>query len=250
MEYRRLMSLAVMIAFAALWASSVAAQTATQHGGAVSSGINIPGRVAQGGGSVDFDSPNGRTVTGKPLSATEEHRTVQILADGTRIENTATAKFYRDGEGRTRIQRMDGSAVIHDPLQGVPDQVGPDGRVLHSLPARYDGPLPIEAAEQGRTPTPESPVTAYEEDLGSQSVNGVIAHGSRTTTTIPVGQIGNDRPIRIVSERWYSTDLEMNVKTITSDPRYGETTYQLTDIHQGVQNATLFRHPTSAHPQQ
>jgi hypothetical protein len=206
--------------------------------------------VVQGGGSVYFDSPNGKAVIGKPLSATEERRTVQILADGTRIENTETAKFYRDSEGRTRIQRMDGSGVIHDPLQGGPDQVGPDGSVRHNLPARYDGPPPIEAAEQGRIPTQESPVAVDEEDLGSQSVNGVIAHGSRTTTTIPVGQIGNDRPIRIVSERWYSTDLQMNVKTISSDPRYGETTYQLTDIHQGVQNAALFRHPTSAHPQE
>jgi hypothetical protein len=77
----------------------------------------------------------------------------------------------------------------------------------------------------------------------------VTAQGSRTTTTIPRGQIGNDRPIQIVSERWYSADLQMNVKTISRDPRYGETICQLTDIQQGDRDAALFRHPTPARPQ-
>jgi hypothetical protein len=143
--------------------------------------------------------------------------------------------------------------VIHDAVQGVPDQIGPDGSVRHNLPAInlpaiYDGPPPTGAG--GPTMAhPEPSVHVREEYLGSQSINGVIAQGSRTTTTIPVGQIGNDRPIDIVSERWYSTELQMNIKTVESDPRYDEITYQLTDIHQGDQDAALFRHPTSAHPQ-
>jgi len=240
----------VMIVVAALWASSAAAQTAISSGGAAAPGISASGPAARSGGSANSEGANSKTVTGKPLSATEERRTIQILADGTTIENTETDKFYRDGEGRTRIQRNDGSAVIHDPAQGVPNQVSPDGRVLHILPAVYDGRPPAESTERNGTATAESPVAVYEEeDLGSQSVNGVMARGSRTTTTIPVGQIGNDRPLRVVSERWYSTDLQIDVKTINSDPRYGETTYQLKDIRQGVQDGALFRHPTSAQPQ-
>jgi hypothetical protein len=233
-----------MIAFAALWASAAPSWTVAQNGGAASSGINAGGPAARSGGPGNFVDSNGKTVVGKPLSATEERRTVQILADGTRIENTETNKFYRDNEGRTRIQHGDGSGAIYDPVRAVPDQISPDGTVRHNLPARYDGPPPPAATE--RTTSPARPV--FEEDLGSQSVNGVIAHGSRTTTTIPAGQAGNDRPIHIVAERWYSADLQMDVKTINIDPRSGETTWQLRDILQGAQDPMLFRHPTPGHP--
>jgi hypothetical protein len=216
-------NLNIMIAAAGLWASSAAAQP-------VASGINA-------GGPPELSA---KTVTGKPLSATEERRTVQILADGTRIQNVVTDKLFRDDEGRTLVRRADGSGMIHDPVQSAPDQIGANGNAVHTLPARYDGPLPTVA-------TSHLPVS--EEDLGYQSVNGVTAHGSRTTTTIPAGQIGNDRPLHIVSERWYSDDLQIYVKTVDSDPRAGETIYQLTDIHQGAPDPALFRHPTPAHPQ-
>jgi hypothetical protein len=228
----------VMIAAAGLWISLAAAQTPVGNGAPISSGVATSGPVAPFGRSAIAPTDDGKPVTGKPLSATEERRTVRILADGTRLENTDTDKFYRDDEGRTRIQRKDGSGMIHDPAQAVPDQITPNGDVLHNLPARYDGPPPAPAA------TPD----VFEEDLGDSLVNGVIARGSRTTTTVPPGQIGNDRPIRLVSERWYSTDLQIAVKTIDSDPRYGETTWQLIDIHPGPQDSALFRHPTPGHP--
>ncbi|HVV46398.1 MAG TPA: hypothetical protein VHC72_14395, partial [Bryobacteraceae bacterium] len=60
------------------------------------------------------------------------------------------------------------------------------------------------------------------ETLPSQLINGVLAQGTRTTETIPVGKIGNDRVINVVSERWYSNDLQMLVKSTSSDPRFGE----------------------------
>ena len=81
------------------------------------------------------------------------------------------------------------------------------------------------------------------EDLGTQIINGVRAKGSRTTVTIPVGQIGNDREIKIVSERWFSEDLGMLLKSSNKDPRFGETTYELNNILQGAQDPTLFRVP-------
>jgi hypothetical protein len=227
----------VMIAAAGLWVSFAAAQTS----------VATSGPVAPFGQSAIAGTEGGKPVAGKPLSATEERRTIQILADGTRIENTDTGKFYRDDQGRTRTQRKDGSAVIHDPAQAVPDQVTPNGDVLHNLPARYDGPPP-PLPEQRNAPGPAATPDVLEEDLGSSLVNGVTARGSRTTTVVPPGQIGNDRPVRIVSERWYSTDLQITVKSIDSDPRYGETTSQLTDIHPGPQDSSLFRHPTPGHP--
>ena len=81
------------------------------------------------------------------------------------------------------------------------------------------------------------------EDLGVESLNGVLATHTRDTLTIPQGQIGNNRDIHVVNERWYSDDLQMLVKTANSDPRFGENTYEFTDISRDEPDATLFQIP-------
>ena len=81
------------------------------------------------------------------------------------------------------------------------------------------------------------------EDLGTQSIEGVSATGTRVTFTIPAGQIGNERPIDIVDERWFSKDLEAFVMTRHSDPRSGETVYRLTNIDRTEPDHSLFQVP-------
>jgi len=81
------------------------------------------------------------------------------------------------------------------------------------------------------------------QDLGSRTIEGVRAQGTRTTTTIPTGAIGNVRPIEIVSERWYSAELQMPVLITRRDPRNGETIYRLTNILRGEQQDGLFTVP-------
>ena len=82
------------------------------------------------------------------------------------------------------------------------------------------------------------------EQLGKQTIEGVEAEGTRTTVTIPAGEIGNERPIEIVSERWYSPELQLMVMTRQSDPRTGETTYKLTNINRAEPAKSLFEVPT------
>ena len=81
------------------------------------------------------------------------------------------------------------------------------------------------------------------EDLGKQTIEGVIADGTRTTSTIDVGAIGNDRPIQIVTERWYSSELQTVLMTKTTDPRTGESAFSLTNVHRGEPGAYLFQVP-------
>ena len=81
------------------------------------------------------------------------------------------------------------------------------------------------------------------EDLGLQMQNGVMAEGTRMTRTIPAGTIGNNRDIHVVNEQWYSKDLQMIVKTVNSDPRFGTTTYEMTNISHDAPDAGLFMIP-------
>ncbi|MCC6330234.1 MAG: hypothetical protein IT174_17130, partial [Acidobacteria bacterium] len=81
------------------------------------------------------------------------------------------------------------------------------------------------------------------EDLGTRTVEGVRAVGKRTITTIPAGDIGNERAIEIVYEKWYSNDLQLVVMSKHTDPRFGEQTYRLTNILRNEPDPSLFEVP-------
>jgi TonB family protein len=81
------------------------------------------------------------------------------------------------------------------------------------------------------------------ESLGKQTIEGVEAEGTRITVTIPAGDIGNERAIEIVSERWYSSELQTVVMRRHSDPRFGETIYRLTNIDRSEPDKSLFEVP-------
>ena len=101
-----------------------------------------------------------------------------------------------------------------------------------------DGPRgvpPLNAADGPDTRT---------ESLGAREFDGVKAEGIRTTVIIPAGAIGNAAPIEIVSERWYSPELQTVLLSRRSDPRFGETTYRLDNIVRADPAPELFQVPS------
>jgi hypothetical protein len=83
-------------------------------------------------------------------------------------------------------------------------------------------------------------VTSPVESLGTRQMEGLTVVGKRTKTTIPAGQIGNDRPIEITDERWESADLKLLVRSHHHDPRTGDIEYQLTNVIRAEPPADLF----------
>jgi len=81
------------------------------------------------------------------------------------------------------------------------------------------------------------------EELGTRDFEGVSAEGTRRTTTIPAYAIGNERPIEIVYERWFSKELGLVVYSKNTDPRFGEQTYRLTSIVRAEPDPSLFAVP-------
>jgi len=81
------------------------------------------------------------------------------------------------------------------------------------------------------------------ESLGKQVIEGIEAEGTRVTFTIAAGAIGNEQPINIISERWYSPELQTVVMSKNSDPRSGETIYRLTNINRNEPDHSLFEVP-------
>jgi hypothetical protein len=106
------------------------------------------------------------------------------------------------------------------------------------------GPLPplevVPMPEFNLIATPNGSTT---ESLGKQTIEGVVADGTRTTVTIPAGKIGNEQPIQITFEKWFSPELQTVVMSKHSDPFVGETLYRLTNIVRSEPAHTLFEVP-------
>jgi hypothetical protein len=224
-----------------------------------------------GGHRPPFDGPmelmgfegmhGGKVVKGAPFSATSTSTTTQTLQDGTGINRTANGAVYRDTEGRSRrevaftgvgpLAATGGThkmVSIFDPVAGAHYMLNPDKKVAHkmTLPANggnADKAAAFEQKMQARQQQEEASGALKVESLGTQMVNGVNAQGTRTTHTIAAGEIGNSAPIQVVSEHWYSPDLQTVVKSTRTDPRYGTTTFSLTNIQKAEPAAALFTVP-------
>jgi hypothetical protein len=214
-----------------------------------------PGRFPPPDSSFLFMSSGprfgGKTVKGAPYSAVTETEMVQTLADGSRIVRKTTANVYRDSEGRTRREqtlqnigplsasRPDGEGppslvFINDPVAGVNYTLDPRRRTARKMTFRGGAPPPPMRRDAPEVKT---------ESLGKQTIEGVEADGTRSTITIPAGQIGNERALDIISEHWYSTALQEVVLSKYHDPRFGEHTYRLKNINRSEPAHSLFELP-------
>jgi hypothetical protein len=82
------------------------------------------------------------------------------------------------------------------------------------------------------------------EELGTRTIEGVTAKGTKITMTIAAGEVGNERPMEVVTETWYSDEIKAVVLTRHSDPRTGEMVTKLTNVKLGNPASSLFEPPT------
>jgi hypothetical protein len=214
-----------------------------------------------------------RVVRNAPYSATTVTETTQVLADGNRIHHPSTGKIFRDSEGRVRNEQsmagLDALAphagiqqvvFINDPVAGVNYALNvhdktatrsswgrggrgasDQGRGDRGASGRGDASKG-SGGRFGRGPN-DAGQNVKTEQLGRRTMAGLPADGTRTTFTIPAGQMGNEQPMQIVSEVWYSQDLQATVFSKHLDPRSGETVFRLTDISRSEPPASLFQPP-------
>jgi len=199
-----------------------------------------------------------KVVTGAPFSASFTTESTETLADGNQIKHTSTGSIARDSQGRTRrdmtLPAFGATAVagqaaphvtfVNDPVAGTRYILEADTKTARQMPAPPDKSQFTRKTHTGGGPGAEAAdKETVTTSLGTQTIGGVTAEGTRYTRTIPAGQIGNAKPIVIVSERWYSADLQMVVMTKRSDPRSGDTTFQMTSIARTEPAASLFQVP-------
>ncbi len=214
----------------------------------------------------------GPPVKGAPYSAEAVTEVTQTLADGTHINRQETYNIYRDGEGRIRRESGD-QAWISDPVAGETYILDTKQQTARKMPLKGpvildDGKMQLDTAlaakikaegmagagintvrVQGgvasgytfRFDGGEGP--GKTESLGKQEMEGGEVEGTRNTTVIPQGQIGNDRPLQMVHERWESSDLHVTILAKHTDPMVGDRVERLTNVRRGEPDPALFQVP-------
>ena len=193
-----------------------------------------------------------KVVQGAPYSAQAVTQFTQTLANGDHIQRTTTASMARDSQGRTRTERSFGAIGALSAERGgartvmIFDPVASKSYVLdaRSHTARSSQISAARSAETAHARPERNSASAKIEDLGTQVMQGVSAQGKRTTRAIPAGREGNEKEIDIVTETWYSPDLQVVVMSNTSDPRFGESVYQLNAITRAETDPSLFAVPS------
>ena len=204
--------------------------------------------LAGHGGFREMGMQWGKVVTGAPYSATTKDSVTQTLADGNKISRVTTGQVARDSQGRTYSEQTiagpwsQGSqqtvTFISDPVAGYSYVLNSSNKTAMRRPFRErtagrppHGPM---SEGQGRN----------ERDLGDQSIGGVTASGKEITRTIPAGQIGNAQAIVEKTEIWTDPQLQVVVQSTHSDPRWGQSMYQLSNIQTTEPNPALFQVPS------
>jgi hypothetical protein len=226
-------------------------------------GRGVRGRMGFDGGpgsgpGGDFGAGVLRSgVKNAPFTADVITESTHTLADGNHIRQTVNSKVYRDSEGRTRREQtvsLNGLSptsspqpmvFINDPVSGVNYSLNSKDRTgfKSARPAEFTGRGgggggPRMAARQGGAGP-----NFQTEALGRQTIEGIQAEGRRTTMTIPAGQAGNELPIHIVNETWYSSELQTTLISKHSDPRNGDTITRLVNISRSEPAHILFEAP-------
>ena len=191
-----------------------------------------------------------KLVSGQPFSAQTVIEDTRRLYDGSTVTKTVNGAIYRDGAGRTRREQpleMVGGVQVSGAngqpqtlvfINNFPDRTQTfldiNNKIARTNPIRGDVAPPAG---------PAGPKDAKTESLGTKTIEGVQAEGTRTTFEIPAGDLGNDKPIEVVTETWYSPELQVIVMSRHIDPIAGEHIFRLTNIKRAEPPPDLFTVP-------
>ena len=212
-------------------------------------------------------------VSGAPFSADATTTVHVTLRDGTRLDQTTTERFYRDSEGRVRVERS--MAGLRAPVTIAERHIrtviapGPNGRGVFTLDAQTRtarvAPRDLMAMTAGGGRALAVPVGGVrflvferaldllstdpaafdevrEEPLGTRQIAGAEATGRRVSIVVPAGYHGNDQAIEMVDERWESAELRLLIQSRHSDSR-GTIQYRLSNIRRSEPPLNLFEIP-------
>ncbi len=173
------------------------------------------------------------------------------IAKAAGAQGNVSVQVVMDEQGNvTSARATSGHPLLHQAAVDAARQWVFKPTMINGKPVKVSGNINFNfvldkegEAAPAPGPPPQPKFQEVKESLGRQTIEGLDAEGTRLTVTIPAGEIGNERPISVVTERWYAPELQGVVLSKHSDPRFGETTYRLTNINRGEPARSLFEVP-------
>jgi hypothetical protein len=211
------------------------------------------------------ETPEITAIVGAPFSAVSTQENIRVTADGNRFIRKFTNHYYRDGQGRTRLEReipvhalashATGAAThemvtINNKVTGEIDMLFPEGKIASVLqrPGMKVVDVPATQPEiftwfANVRIGPNEPGWSAPVSLGEKSIEGLRAVGIQKTYTLAAGALDNEKAVTITVEQWSSPDLGVILMKTTRASAGGEVRYSLQDIVQAEPSADLFRVP-------
>lgn len=180
------------------------------------------------------------------LINSESKETIAVDSQRRRMTAVTETALYGEQAPRTRVNVFDPVARNHA------DWTAPGQRavvVAMPEPGAPRGCTPNSTRGDGvnlgvvRSPRPRPVI----EDLGTDTFQGIEAHGRRVTTTIPAGEIGNEAPLVRTSEIWTAVAPGLGglvVRDISDDPQTGRKTRELVSLEEREPDEASFRPPS------
>jgi len=211
-----------------------------------------PQRVPDGGTREVLISILIPSLPNAPFTAAVNTEWIRQLPDGSTITLKNHRAIARDSAGRIFQERRalvpdDGKTnsgvtqiEISDPVTHELYICMPHGRTCQVevfSPSEFLPYTPPAKAHMTQGSTSES------EDLGKQSLGGLETVGTRETTVIPAGTIGNNSPLLSKREFWFSPKLGVNLISKRQDPLSGTQNFEVSEIALGDPDAKLFEVP-------
>ena len=219
--------------------------------------------TADAPGSTPTDA--GTVVTTAPYSAVATKQITREFTDGNRMARTTqVTRYYRDGAGRTRVEREFSQqsagakaelqtllVEIHDPIKGERYLLSPQTKTAEVQKDRAAShlirppltPPGIIAYWGGLVIGPDEHGWSEPESLGEQVMEGVRVVGTRRVYALAAGAVGNEKPIGMTIEQWFSPELGVIVAKTNQGTTGGGANYRLSHIAQGEPDPGLFTVP-------
>jgi hypothetical protein len=210
-------------------------------------------------------------VAAAPFSGVVDVQSVTTFTDGNRIVRNNSMRYFRDGQGRTRTEHQglnpQGVSVTGSPTVVINDPVS--GRRLTLLP-KFQAAMEFKL--QKSLVSLAAAVSAYNDSeppfallgigmalgagqsteaststtsLGQKQINGLNVTGTRIVRTIPVGVLGNEKPITSTVEQWVSTDLGVVVQFTQTSSVGGSVSFALGQVVRAEPDPALFTVPAN-----
>ena len=183
-------------------------------------------------------------VAGAPFSATAVIQFQRDLGDEGMETLRTISLIARDTTGRTHNETrrfmpeyFHGSPLLmgvrlYDPHTRIRTSYDPALHIAHRQ-------LYLRDTATNREPRPDEHI----QDLGTITLNGLPAKGTRRTTVIPKKESGVGEKVTVEDEEWYSEDLHIALLIRHSDPRVGTETIGISNLKREEPDASMFQVP-------